>query len=74
MHKIKYATENDLTKIAACHIAAFPESFSSKLGINFVSNMMKWYLSSTNKFLFFIEDDKMVLGLNLDLMQHCRQY
>jgi ribosomal protein S18 acetylase RimI-like enzyme len=62
MHEIKYATENDLTKIAACHIAAFPDSFSSKLGVKFVSNMMKWYLSSTNKILFFIEDDKLVLG------------
>lgn len=62
MHNIKYATESDLLKIATCHIAAFPDSFSSKLGVNFVSNMMKWYLSSSNKFLFFIEAEKMVIG------------
>lgn len=62
MSQIKYANERDLIKIAKCHIAAFPNSLSSKLGYTFVSNMMRWYLSAPNKFLFFIEEQNSVVG------------
>lgn len=62
MQPIKYATENDLIKISKCHIKAFPKSLSSKMGYRFVSNMMKWYLSAPNKFLFFVEDESNVIG------------
>lgn len=60
--KIKYATSINLTQIARCHIAAFPESLSSKLGVSFVSHMFTWYLSGANKFLFYVEDQQKVLG------------
>jgi ribosomal protein S18 acetylase RimI-like enzyme len=62
MNQIKYANESDLVKIAKCHIAAFPSSLSSKMGYTFISNMMRWYLSAPNKFLFFIEDENTVIG------------
>ncbi len=59
---IKDATNDDLKAIAACHIAAFPNSFTSKLGINFVSNMMRWYLSGKNKVIFWINEDGKCIG------------
>ncbi len=59
---IKYATEKDLIKIAACHIAAFPTSVTSLFGITFVSQMLKWYLSAPNKFLFWIEENNSCIG------------
>lgn len=62
MNQIKYANESDLVKIAKCHIAAFPNSLSSKMGYTFISNMMRWYLSAPNKFLFFIENETFVIG------------
>jgi GNAT superfamily N-acetyltransferase len=62
MYEIKYANENNLNDIASCHIIAFPDSLSSKMGINFVSNMMRWYLSSPNKFLFYIVEKNSIIG------------
>ncbi|TAE81145.1 MAG: GNAT family N-acetyltransferase [Bacteroidetes bacterium] len=59
---IKDAQTHDLKKIAACHIAAFPDSLTSKLGIEFISNMFKWYLSGSNKFLFWIEGNNQCIG------------
>ena len=62
MNQIEYATEHDLTKIAKCHIAAFPNSLSSKMGYIFVSKMLRWYLSDLNKFLFFVKEQNSVIG------------
>lgn len=44
----------DLKKIAKCHIAAFPKSLSSRLGLAYCVKMLEWYLTSDNKFLFHI--------------------
>lgn len=62
MSTILYADEAAIRKIAKCHIAAFPETLSSKLGIDFVSAMMQWYLSAPNKFLFYVEENGIVQG------------
>ena len=59
---IQYATEKNLLSIAECHIKAFPKSVTSLLGKKVVSSMLQWYLSADNKFLFFIEEDKKVIG------------
>jgi ribosomal protein S18 acetylase RimI-like enzyme len=61
-YNIKDAQINDLGKIATCHIAAFPDSLTSKLGVEFISNMFKWYLSGSNKFLFWIEENNQCIG------------
>lgn len=61
-YKIKDANEGDLKKIAACHRSAFPESLTSKLGLDFISNMFKWYLSGSNKFLYWIEENDKCIG------------
>ena len=59
---IKYAATDDLHKIAKCHIAAFPKSVTSMLGEKVVASMLKWYLSATNKFLFYVEENNLVQG------------
>ena len=61
-YQVKDATVGDLKKIAACHRSAFPESLTSKLGIDFISNMFKWYLSGSNKFLYWIEENGTCIG------------
>lgn len=55
--KIQYATPTDLIQIARCHIMAFPNSITSKLGVNSVRAMLGWYLSDDNKFLFYIRNE-----------------
>ena len=62
MNLITYANEDAIPKIAQCHIAAFPETLSSKLGISFISSMMHWYVSASNKFLFYVEENGKVIG------------
>lgn len=59
---INNATFNDLNAIAKCHIAAFPQSLASKLGVNFVSNMLRWYLSGKNKMIFWISENGSCVG------------
>lgn len=59
---INYASQNDLCKIAKCHIAAFPQSVTSLLGEKVVVSMLKWYLSAPNKFLFYLEENGIVIG------------
>jgi ribosomal protein S18 acetylase RimI-like enzyme len=60
--RIKPATANELSVIATCHIAAFPQSVTSLFGVPFVSSMLGWYLSAPNKFLFWIEEDGKCIG------------
>jgi len=62
MVEIKFAGVDDLERIAACHREAFPGSLSSALGIDYVTTMLKWYLSTETTFLFFLEEDKKCLG------------
>lgn len=59
---IQTATHSDLNKIAACHIEAFPDSVTSLFGVAFVSQMLGWYLSAPNKFLFWIEENNHCIG------------
>lgn len=57
-----YTTEKDLKKIAECHRSAFPGSLSSKMGLSYLSKMLKWYLSDEKRFLFHIEQDGKCIG------------
>lgn len=59
---IKDATKTDLVKIAACHASAFPDSVTSLLGVPFIAKMLEWYLSGSNKFLYWIEENNMCIG------------
>lgn len=59
---IKDAKADDLKTIARCHKAAFPDSLTSLLGIGFITDMLKWYLSGSNKFLYWIEENGKCIG------------
>jgi ribosomal protein S18 acetylase RimI-like enzyme len=59
---IQTATSKDLTQIAICHREAFPNSVTSLFGIPFISQMLGWYLSAPNKFLFWMEEDAKCIG------------
>lgn len=59
---IQTATPKDLTQIAICHREAFPNSVTSLFGIPFISQMLGWYLSAPNKFLFWIEENGNCIG------------
>jgi len=59
---IKYASLKDLDIISICHIAAFPDSITSKLGVKVVSQMLSWYMSGSNKFLFWVEENEKCIG------------
>ena len=50
--------KKDLTAIARVHIAAFPDSLSSALGVRYVAKMLEWFLSTDKTFLYFIASDK----------------
>ena len=50
------ATQQSLPRIALCHCKAFPRSLASALGPAYVVTMLKWYLLSDKRFLFYIEE------------------
>ena len=52
----------DLTNIAQCHIASFPGSFSTKLGLAYNIKSLEWFLSGDNRFLYCIEENKKIIG------------
>lgn len=60
--KTSNASTTDLPIIAHCHMAAFPESLTTQFGHSFVTQMLGWYLSGNNKFLFWIEEDGKCIG------------
>lgn len=62
MAEIRIARQEDIERIALCHRNAFPRSLSSALGLEYIQNMLNWYLSSDTTFLFFFEEDNMCVG------------
>lgn len=62
MKEIILAMEKDLENIAACHRAAFPTSFSTALGVQYVKQMLAWYLANENTFLFFTKAEGRCIG------------
>lgn len=59
---IKEATYSDLHDIAVCHTRAFPDSFTTRLGVSFVRSMLGWYLSDDKKFLLYYSDGSQCVG------------
>lgn len=62
MEEIVIAKEGDIEKIATCYIAAFPNTLSSALGLDYVKVMLKWYLSGDSTFLFYLEVNDQCVG------------
>ena len=63
------SSHNDLRAIAKCHRAAFPESLSSKLGLNYCMKMLSFYLEDERGVLFHLEDGARCLGYCGGLMK-----
>ena len=53
---------SDLDKIVVCHISAFPDSLSSKMGKSYLKKMIGWYLADEKRFLFHIEENGKCAG------------
>lgn len=60
MHNItiRLATPADLKAVGKCQIAAFPKSFSSRLGNAYTSKMLEWFLINDERFLLVAEDEQ----------------
>ena len=56
------AKQEDLKAIAACHLAAFPDSFASKLGPAYLEKMYGWYLANPYTFLYYLSVDGTLSG------------
>lgn len=56
------AQHTDLISIARCHQQVFPDSLTSRMGVQYLSKIFSWYLSTDKTFLFFIEDQGKVVG------------
>lgn len=59
---LRQAAEGDLKAVAQCHRVVFPASLTSKMGVNYLTRIFSWYLSTNKTFLFFIENDGLVVG------------
>lgn len=62
MAKVDKANGKDIDRIAICHIAAFPNSLSSVLGLDYLRVMLRWYIVSENAFLLLIKENDLCLG------------
>lgn len=51
-----------LHDMALCHMACFPKSLSSRLGIGYVTKTLEWFLVSPNRFLYHINVDNKIAG------------
>jgi len=54
--------QEDLTAVAKCHAACFPDSLAASLGLAYVKKTLEWFLVSDNHFLFHIQDGEKVVG------------
>jgi ribosomal protein S18 acetylase RimI-like enzyme len=61
-YSITYAQASDMPDIGICHMLSFPDSLTTRLGKRTVVDMLMWYLSAPNKFLFFIKEGYTVIG------------
>jgi GNAT superfamily N-acetyltransferase len=52
--QIHQSKNSDLIEIAHCHISAFRNSFSSKLGHKYVCKMLEWYIMEPKAILMHI--------------------
>ena len=59
---IRFATKDDLKELAKVHSAAFPDSFTTKVGMDFVRKSLEWYLSDDKKFILCILDNNKPVG------------
>jgi ribosomal protein S18 acetylase RimI-like enzyme len=54
--------KSQLDSLAACHMACFPQSLSTKLGAAYVRKTLEWFLVSPNRFLFHVDVQGKIAG------------
>lgn len=59
---LKQATQDNLKSIAKCYMNSFPNSVSTKLGLNYITHNLGWFLNDEKKILFFIEIENICVG------------
>ena len=59
---IKIIKSHQLEEAAHCHMSAFPNSFTTKLGISYVIKMLEWYIISEDRFLLGVVSGEKVVG------------
>jgi hypothetical protein len=59
---IEKADKKSLTLIAKCYIDAFPNSISAKLGENYITHNLGWFLDDESKTLIYIKKDNKCIG------------
>ena len=64
----KKTSPDDLIRVAECHIKAFPESLSSRLGVNYCTKMISFYIEDYRGVLFHLEEGDDILGYYGGLM------
>ena len=62
MFQINNTEPKDLKSIAQCQMKCFPNSHNTKLGQQFISKSLQWFLQKENRFLFHITDQNQVIG------------
>lgn len=62
MYQLKPTSPEQLSSVAICHMASFPNSFGTKLGFNYTKKSLEWFLAGENRFLFHIADENIVAG------------
>lgn len=58
MYVIRDSKQHDLIQLANCQMKCFPNSFSTKLGSNYIQKTLHWFFSENGRFLFHVVDDK----------------
>src|SRR4051794_13377066 len=62
MYQLGIPQRLQIKDLALCHLRCFPGSFSSKLGLQYTSKSLEWFLTNENKFLFHIKCNGKVIG------------
>ena len=63
MYKIRATLPSQIDEITICHLQCFPRSFSSKLGLRYVTKSLEWFFEDeNNRFLFHIEYNRKIVG------------
>ena len=62
MFQLSVTSLQQVPEVAHCHMASFPDSFGTKLGLAYSIKSMEWFLAGANRFLFHIKEDGRVIG------------
>lgn len=62
MFQLQHTSTKQLNEVAVCQMKSFPDSFGTRLGLNYVKKSLEWFLAGDNRFLFHLTDGERVVG------------